>query len=52
MAFLEEPTCWEKTILSDLQGSWSILRQLVADNAGFKGWERMLPQGFCMKFFS
>jgi hypothetical protein len=43
MAFLEEPTCWEKTILSDLQGAWSILRQLVVNNAGFQGWERMLP---------
>ena len=43
MAFLEEPTGWEKTILSDLQGSWSILRRLVADNAGFQGWERILP---------
>ena len=26
-----------------MQGSWSILKRLVADNAGFKGWERMLP---------
>ena len=43
MTFLEEPTCWEKTILSDLQGAWSILRQLVANNAGFQGWESMLP---------
>ena len=43
MAFLEEPTRWEKTILSDLQGSLSILRRLVADNAGFQGWERILP---------
>ncbi len=43
MAFLEEPTCWGKTILSDLQGAWSILRQLVTNNAGFQGWERMLP---------
>ena len=43
MAFLEEPTGWEKTILSDLQGSWSILRRLVVDNAGFRGWERVLP---------
>ncbi len=23
--------------------AWSILRQLVANNAGFQGWERMLP---------
>lgn len=25
------------------QGAWYILRKLVADNAGFEGWERMLP---------
>ncbi len=43
MTFLEEPKGYEKTILSDLQGAWTILRKLVADNAGFAGWERMLP---------
>jgi hypothetical protein len=33
---------YEKTILSDLQGAWSVLRHSVSDNAGFEGWERML----------
>ena len=42
MAFFEEPTGYEKTILSDLQGAWSNLRQSVVENAGFQGWERML----------
>lgn len=42
MAFLEEPKGYEKTILSDLQGAWSILRELVADNPGFEGWEQIL----------
>ncbi len=42
MAFFTEPTGYEKTILSDLQGAWSVLRQSVVDSAGFEGWERML----------
>ena len=42
MTFFTEPTGYEKTILSDLQGSWSNLRQLVVDNPGFNDWERML----------
>jgi len=42
MSFPEESTSYEKTILSDLQGAWSVLRQSVVDNAGFEGWERML----------
>lgn len=42
MFFLEEPKGYEKTILSNLQGAWSLLRQLIVDNAGFTGWERML----------
>jgi hypothetical protein len=42
MTFFSEPEGYEKTILSDLQGAWSVLRQSVVDNAGFKGWERML----------
>ena len=32
IAFIEEPTGYEKTILSDLQGAWSLLRQSVVDN--------------------
>jgi len=29
MSFAKEPTGYEKTILSDLQGAWSLLRQSV-----------------------
>ena len=42
MAFVEERTGYEKTILSDLQGAWSLLRESVVDTAGFKGWDRAL----------
>jgi len=42
MRFDTEPTGNEKTILSDLQGAWQCLRQEVADNPGFDGWERVL----------
>ena len=42
MGFDVEPTGYEKTILSDLQGAWQCLRQEVAENPGFNGWERAL----------
>lgn len=42
MAFIEEPKGYAKTILSDLQGGWSVLRQLVVEHAGFTDWDRML----------
>jgi len=42
MAFFKEPTGYDKTILSDLQGAWSVLRESVVDSAGFEGGERML----------
>ena len=42
MPFTEEPTGYEKTILSDLQGAWLALRDSVADTGGFKGWDRAL----------
>ncbi len=42
MGFDTEPTRYEKTILSDLQGAWQCLRQEVAGNPGFDGWERAL----------
>jgi len=42
MPFIEESTGYEKTILSDLQGAWSFLRQNVVDAAGFEGWDRAL----------
>ncbi len=42
MVIFTEPTTYEKTILSDLQGAWSVLRQSIAESGGFEGWERML----------
>ena len=42
MPFTEEPTGYEKTILSDLQGAWILLRESVVDAAGFEGWDRVL----------
>jgi hypothetical protein len=42
MTFFTEPTGYEKTILSDLQGAWGCLRDAVVDQAGFPGWDRML----------
>ncbi|MFH1985065.1 MAG: hypothetical protein ABIL58_24780 [Pseudomonadota bacterium] len=42
MPFTQEPTGYEKTILSDLQGTWQVLRDSVAESAGFDGWDRAL----------
>ena len=42
MAFVQETTGYEKTILSDLQGAWAALRSSVVDAAGFEGWDRAL----------
>lgn len=42
MPFVEEPTGYDKTILSDLQGAWIVLRESVVEAAGFKGWDRAL----------
>jgi hypothetical protein len=42
MAFKTEPTGYEKTILSDLQGAWDVLRESVVNSAGFEGWDRAL----------
>lgn len=42
MPFIEEPTGYEKTILSDLQGAWIVLRESVVDTAGFESWDRVL----------
>lgn len=41
MAFEKEPTGYEKSVLSDLQGAWQILRDQVAEEAGFPNWERV-----------
>lgn len=42
MEFFTEPRGYEKTLLSDLQGAWGVLRQAVVDHAGFEGWDRVL----------
>ena len=42
MPFIKESTGYEKTILSDLQGAWTALRESVFDTAGFEGWDRAL----------
>ncbi len=42
MPFTEESTGYEKTILSDLQGAWILLRESVVDTGGFQGWDRVL----------
>ncbi len=42
MAFVQESTGYEKTILSDLQGAWTALRASVVDAAGFEGWDRAI----------
>jgi hypothetical protein len=42
MPFNKEPDGYEKTLLSDLQGSWQNPRNAVVEHAGFTGWERVL----------
>ena len=42
MAFVQESTGYEKTILSDLQGAWASLRSSVVDAAGFENWDRAI----------
>lgn len=42
MIFFTEPDHYEKTILSDLQGAWSCLRDDVVEHAGFPNWDRLL----------
>jgi hypothetical protein len=42
MSFYTEPTGYQKTIVSDLQGAWENLREAVAENPGFKDWDRLL----------
>ena len=42
MAFVQESTGYDKTILSDLHGAWSLLRASVVDVAGFEGWDRAI----------
>jgi hypothetical protein len=42
MSFTKESTGYQKTILSDLQGVWGLLRSSVVDAAGFEGWDRAI----------
>ncbi len=42
MVFPTESSGYEKTILSDLQGTWIMLRESVVDMVGFDGWDRVL----------
>lgn len=42
MSFPTEPTGYEKTVLSDLQGAWEVLRDSVVAVAGFAGWDRVI----------
>jgi hypothetical protein len=42
MAFITEPTGYEKTAISDLQGSWGNLRDAVVDNFGFTDSDKLI----------
>lgn len=42
MAFFTESSGYEKTILSDLQGAWILLRESIVETDGFDGWDRVL----------
>jgi hypothetical protein len=42
MGFYKEPTHYEKTALSDLQGAWTILRDTVVENFGFPDSDKII----------
>ena len=42
MAFITEPTGYEKTAISDLQGSWENLRDAVVENFGFTDSDKLI----------
>ena len=42
MSFEVEPTGYEKTVLSALQGAWQVLRNEVVEQAEFPDWDRAL----------
>ncbi len=42
MAFFTEPTGYYKTSLSDLQGAWQNLRDVVVEHQPFPEWQRLL----------
>ena len=42
MGFITEPSGYQKTILSDLQGAWEVFRQSVVESGGFENGDRIL----------
>jgi hypothetical protein len=42
MVFITKPTGYEKTAISDLQGSWGNLRDAVIDNFGFTDSDKLM----------
>ena len=42
MVFITEPSSYEKTAISDLQGSWGNLRGVVVANFGFPDSDKLL----------
>jgi len=42
MPFTTESSGYEKTILSDLHGAWTLLRESVVETGGFDGMDRVL----------
>jgi hypothetical protein len=42
MKFPTEPHGYQKTILSDLQGTWHVFRESVVGTGGFENWDRVL----------
>ena len=42
MAFVTEPTGYEKTALSDLQGAWGNLREAVVEKFGFPDSDKLM----------
>jgi len=42
MVFITEPIGYEKTAISDLQGSWGNLREAVVENFGFPDSDKLL----------
>ena len=42
MSFITEPTGYQKTVLTDLQGAWLAFRESVVDSGGFEDWDRVL----------
>ena len=42
MSFPTEPTQYNKTIFSDLQGAWGVFRQSVVDAWGFPGCDKVI----------